>query len=120
MEAGTFKQRVEFHKRAEESNRICRTYPNRVPVIVEPAIKCTVPIIDKNKYLVPADLTMGQFIYVIRKRIKLESEQGLFVFVNNILPSTSACITDVYEQYRDADGFLYVTYTGENTFGHPC
>ncbi len=25
----------------------------------------------------------------------------------------------VYEKYKDADGFLYVTYCGENTFGVP-
>lgn len=40
------------------------------------------------RYLVPADLTVGQFVYVVRKRIKLSAEKAIFVFVKNILPPT--------------------------------
>ena len=36
----------------------------------------------------PADLTVGQFVYVIRKRIKLSSEKAIFIFVKNVLPPT--------------------------------
>lgn len=113
----TFKQKHDFHKRVNESIRIKDTYPDRIPVIVEPAVKCTIPVIDKNKYLVPKELSIGQFVYIIRKRIKLAPEQGLFVFINSVLPPTAAIIDEVYEEHKDADGFLYVTYTGENTFG---
>ena len=37
----------------------------------------------------PSDLTVGQFVYVIRKRIKLSPEKALFVFTNNVLPPTT-------------------------------
>ena len=40
------------------------------------------------RYLVPADLTVGQFVYVIRKRIKVSSEEAIFMFVKNTLPPT--------------------------------
>ncbi len=40
------------------------------------------------RYLVPADLTVGQFVYVVRKRIKLSSEKAIFIFVKNVLPPT--------------------------------
>lgn len=40
------------------------------------------------RFLVPADLTVGQFVYVIRKRIKLSPEKAIFVFVRNVLPPT--------------------------------
>lgn len=40
------------------------------------------------RYLVPADLTIGQFVYVVRKRIKLSAEKAIFVFVKNTLPPT--------------------------------
>lgn len=73
--------------------------------------------IDKRKYLVPKDLSVGQFVYVIRKRIKLPSEKAIFIFVNDILPPTASLMSRIYEEHHDEDGFLYVLYSGENTFG---
>nr|GLL45015.1 autophagy-related protein 8f [Ipomoea trifida] len=69
------------------------------------------------RYLVPADLTVGQFVYVIRKRIKLSAEKAIFIFVDNVLPPTGAIMSAIYDEKKDEDGFLYVTYSGENTFG---
>ena len=43
---------------------------------------------DFCRYLVPADLTVGQFVYVIRKRIKVSAEKAIFMFVKNFLPPT--------------------------------
>ena len=59
-------------------------------------------------------LCSGQFVYVIRKRIKLEAEKAIFIFVDEVLPPTAALMASVYEEYKDEDGFLYVTYSGEN------
>ncbi|WJX60447.1 Autophagy-related protein 8e [Trifolium repens] len=74
--------------------------------------------INKKKYLVPVDLSVGQFVYVIRKRIKLSAEKAIFIFVDNVLPSTGAIMSAIYDDdKKDEDGFLYVTYIGENTFG---
>ena len=62
--------------------------------------------------------SVAQFVYIIRSKIKMRPEQALFVFVNNVLPPTSALMSDVYEEHKDpVDDFLYVTYSGENTFG---
>lgn len=109
---------------------------------MEKAEKSDIVEIDKKKYLVPMDLTVGQFVFVIRKRIKLTPEkvsfpsqfsfrhskkkkvfifyirfQAIFTFVNNVLPPTSASMATIYNEQKDDDGFLYVTYSGENTFG---
>jgi GABA(A) receptor-associated protein len=58
-----------------------------------------------------------QLVYVIRKRLALSPDVALFVFVGNILPPSSALVREVYAQHADADGFLYVKYSGESTFG---
>ena len=108
----------DIEKRASEAARIRGKYGDRVPVIVERAEKSDIPTLDKKKYLVPADLTVGQFVYVIRKRIKLNAEKAIFIFVNNVLPPTAALMNAIYEEHKDDDGFLYVTYSGENTFGN--
>jgi len=49
-----------------------------------PPCYCTTLL--RGRYLVPADLTVGQFVFVIRKRIKLDAEKAIFVFVDNVLP----------------------------------
>ena len=107
-------------QRAFESSRIRAKYPDRIPVIVEKSPKSDVPELDKKKYLVPSDLTVGQFVYVIRKRVKLSAEKAIFVFVNNALPPTASLMSTIYEENKDEDGFLYIQYSGENTFGRRC
>jgi hypothetical protein len=80
--------KIQKEKRKAEAERIRAKYPDRVPVICEKADRSDIPDIDKKKYLVPADLTVGQFQYVIRKRIKLAPEKALFVFCANTIPPT--------------------------------
>lgn len=77
-----------------------------------------IPNIDRQKYLVPDDLSVANFMYVIRKRIKIEAEKSIYLFVNNkVMPATAQFISTLYEKYKDEDGFLYITYAGESTFG---
>ncbi len=114
-----YKSKVPFEKRLEESRNIRDKFPGRIPVIIQKARRSSddIPIVDKNKFLVPMDLTIGQFIYVIRKRIALPPEKALFLFCKNTLPTTGMSLRELYGIYADEDGFLYMEYTGEATFG---
>ncbi len=44
-------------------------------------------------------------------------EKAIFIFVNNVLPPSSSLLSQVYQEHMDEDGFLYVLYSSENTFG---
>jgi len=112
-----FKEEHSLENRCQESSKIRSKYPDRIPVIVEKAARSSIQDIDKRKFLVPADLTVAQFMYIIRKRIQLPPEKAMFLFVNRVLPATSATIGTIYEEHKDEDGFLYIAYSGENTFG---
>ena len=116
----TFKQEHTFYDRLAESSRVLTKYPERRPIICEKlAGDNDAPDIDKHKFLVPRYLTVGEFMCVIRKRIRLQPGDALFLFVgefNNIPPSNMVMIS-IYEQYKSSDGFLYITYSKENTFG---
>lgn len=115
-----YKEDHAFEKRRAEGEKIRRKYPDRVPVIVEKAPKARIgdlvrekdqwnilwnnPFLipfycfqDKKKYLVPSDLTVGQFYFLIRKRISLRPEDALFFFVNNVIPPTSATMGSLYQ-----------------------
>mmetsp|Transcript_23858 Transcript_23858/g.27046 ORF Transcript_23858/g.27046 Transcript_23858/m.27046 type:complete len:122 (+) Transcript_23858:127-492(+) len=113
-----FKKEYPFDKRTTEAQRIKSKYPDRIPVICEKAPRSTLPDIDKKKYLVPNDLSVSQFMYIIRKRIKLPKEKSLMIFVNgNELIKGETLMNDAYQKYRDEDGFLYVVYADLNVLG---
>ena len=93
-------------------------YPDRIPIIVTKSRRITLSDIDKNKFLVPVDLTVGQFMYVVRKRIKnIDSTQAIYLFINNTLPQITSLIGEVYKNNKNKDNFLYIEYNGEETFG---
>ena len=113
----SFRNKYSLQSRKSEAKRIMEKYPDRRPLVVEKDHRSDVEEIDKKKYLVPMDLTIGQFIYVIRKRIKLSPEKAIYIFINNSIPPTSALVSDVYEKNKGEDGFLMVVYSSESTFG---
>ena len=116
--SNSFKKKYDFEKIKKESDKIKTKYPNRFPVIVTKSTKCILDDIERNKFLVPGDLTIGQFICIVRKRIKLNESESVFLFINNnILPATSSNISSIYDDNHDEDGFLYITYCNENVFG---
>lgn len=98
-------------------DRILEKYPDRVPIYVDKKKGSTLEDIERHKYLVPKEMTLGNFVYVLRKNIKLKPEQALFVFVNNLIISNSELIGSAYEQHKGEDSFLHVIYASENTFG---
>lgn len=112
-----FKEDYDNNSRSQESKNILSKYPTRIPIIVEKHEKCLFGEINKKKYLVPKDLPMNQFTFIIRKRIKLEPSQTLFIMVNDSLVSSNELLGEIYETKKDEDGFLYMKYSSENTFG---
>lgn len=112
-----YKQNRSFDQRCQESSAMLRKYPERVPVIIEPKNE-SIPFIDKNKYMSPRDLTFSQLMYVVRRRLNLRPEQALFFFLpNNELVVAASSIDEIYNRRADKDGFLYVTYNLEHSFG---
>ncbi|OAY61985.1 autophagy-related protein 8i [Manihot esculenta] len=114
----SFKDEFTFEERLEESRDIIAKYANRVPVIVERYCKTDLPELEKKKYLVPRDMSVGQFVHVLSSRLHLTPGKALFVFVRNTLPQTATLMDCVYESFKDKDGFLYMCYSSEKTFGH--
>jgi GABA(A) receptor-associated protein len=105
-------------ERLKKSQVILEKYPDRVPLIIQPSKndRDQYPI-DKSKYITPRDLTMLQLQQIIRKRVRFPAEKALFMFVNNKMFPITSMVGNIYDDNKDTDGFLYVTYCQENTFG---
>lgn len=105
-------------ERLKKSQVILEKYPDRVPLIIQPSKNDRdIYPIDKSKYITPRDLTMLQLQQIIRKRIRFPSEKALFMFINNKMFPITSMVGNIYDDNKDPDGFLYVTYCQENTFG---
>jgi GABA(A) receptor-associated protein len=106
----------------DEFHRINSKFPGKIPIICEIDKKDTqidVKGYTMNKYLVDTDLTVGQFMYVVRKRIKIPPEKAIFLTVGNgIIPPIGELISNIYHEHKDPeDHFLYFFMMGENFFG---
>ncbi len=113
-----YQYNLSFDDRFNESDRILKKYPDRIPIICEiHKSSSNILKLDKSKYLVPKDLTFSQFIYVIRKRLKIDSSKAIFIFIHNIIPSTNSLIDQLYTTFKDKDGFLYCSISEEQVFG---
>jgi GABA(A) receptor-associated protein len=112
-----FKKSTGFDERFIKANGLLKKYPDRVPVICEKTEGKYNPEIDKNKYLVPISITLGQFLVIVRQRIEIKPEEAVFLFVNDCIVPSNELIGNIYYQHKDPDNFLYISYSKENTFG---
>lgn len=106
-----------FHSFSPFNYTCSHLRPSRLHILPFFFVSPLVNLIVRFKLRVCVDITVGKFVYEIRKHMKLNPEQAIFLFVNDTLPPTAALMSQIYEKNKDEDGFLYVTYSGENTFG---
>ena len=93
-----FKDEKPFDVRQVESRRVREKYPDLIPVICERADNSDLPDTTRRKYLVPQALTMGQFMYVLRRRINLDANRAMFLFIdNNTLAPSAELVSSVFE-----------------------
>eukprot|EP01070_Trichotokara_eunicae_P009265 Trichotokara_eunicae@DN6023_c0_g1_i5.p3 len=111
----TIRDEVPFEKRASEAHRVRSKYPNRIPVICEKSPRCDLPEIDKKKFLVPSNMLVGEFKYIIHKHLNqagtvqggaITAEKTIYLFVNNTAPRAGTLIQELYDLHMADDGFL--------------
>lgn len=120
-----YKDKFSLSTRISESNRILSKHPGHIPVIVE-VMNTTKFTIDKNKFLVPRNVSAGHLLTSIRKQIKCNSNEAIFMFANDKMICSTMMLGELYDQYlkENVDGdysnrdmFYYVCVQSENTFG---
>ena len=115
----TFKSVKTKEERIEEFQKISKANKGKIPIICEKEPKSKIQSIDKTKYLINEELTVGQFTSLIRKKLNLDKEEALFLLVQGKNALTgNGTMADAYEKYKDEDGFLYIAYASELVWGN--
>ena len=101
-------------------DKIKQQFPDKIPIICEKDPKSEINNIDKTKYLVPNDLTVAQFSFMIRKRLQLPENEAFFLLAKGRYTLTGDMnLIDVYKKYSDSeDGFLYIAYASKVIWGN--
>lgn len=125
------KKKYSLDERKDITRKILEKYEDKCPIYLslDKEILSTInPIFKKNinKYIVTSDLTMTQFLSILRKKINFSQNESLTLFVeiyndkkliNSILAPLTSSVASIYNNYKDEDGFVYLKVVKENVFG---
>lgn len=113
-----------FEQRLWSASQLKIKYQDRVPVVVLPYKSYPVQRrMSQEKFLVPVDITVAQFLLILRKKMTLKPEETLFLFAESAggkkksLLSATDTIGTVYDSCHEPDMFLYLVYSQEDAFG---
>ena len=108
-----------LQERIKYSTKLLYKYPDRVPLIIEEGkIR-----LENSKYLLPKDMFICNFLSIIRTKLNktFDSKEAIFTFVKSetgyLLVSLNETMGNIYNQFKQPDGFLYIKFGVENTFG---
>ena len=113
------KDNPDLNKRKEIFNNLIKNYPKKIPIICERNIGSRLSAIKKTKYLIPDYYNFSQFTSIIRNNLNLNESETIFLLINGKISITGdTFIHEIYNKYKDLDGFLYINYESEMMFGN--
>lgn len=107
----TFKCRHTLDDRLAMTRQLIKERPHAVPVVLQ------TPTAPPKRLEAPRKSSFGDLAWTLRQAMKIAPHQALYFMVDDELPRLTSTMEQVYEQYADFDGFLYITARMESTFG---
>ena len=113
-----FKKVLNLEQRKEEFQKLKGKLSSKIPIICEKDPRSPIEAISKTKFLVNPQMNVSAFNEIIRKKLNLESNQGLFLLIKGKNAVTgNQTMQEIYDHFKDEDGFLYITYSSESVWG---
>ena len=124
-----FRKRFKFEERKEITDKILGKYEEKCPIYLSFDSQLNLKSLKNyNRYIVTNNLTLSQFLMIVKKKINFGSTESLSLFVeiydknsssikDTLLASLSSSIASIYDINKNEDGFLYMRLVKENVFG---
>ncbi|XP_030761004.1 autophagy protein 12-like [Sitophilus oryzae] len=98
-----------------ESTNLLKTEKQKVDILLKPTGNA--PIMKKKKWTVDSDKPIGWIIEFIKKYLKLEVNEKLFLYVNqSFAPSPDQIVRNLYDCYN-SEGTLVLHYCNTQAWG---
>ncbi len=124
-----FRKRINFEERKKITDNILGKYEDKCPIYLSFDSQLNLKSLKNyNRYIVTNNLTLSQFLLIVKKKINFDATESLSLFIeiydknnsnikNTILAPLSSSIASVYNNNKNEDGFLYMRLLKENVFG---
>ncbi len=104
---------LSFEDRKKKSSVLLTKYPDKIPVILEKSKKDKyLPKNNKTKLLIAHNMTVSNILTLLKNNTNINSTTSIYIMVSdkNIMLSGSQSIVEIYNNYKNTDGFLYLEY----------
>jgi GABA(A) receptor-associated protein len=110
------------HFSKKKIEELINKHPNRIPIVISSK---SFKEHNVNRFIVPIDMTVNQFMLILRNKTKIISTEAIFIFVkdykkgnkNDIIAPVSETIGSLYDKYKDDKLILNLFYEKEAVFG---
>ena len=105
----------EFNRKKIEC--LLKKYPDRYPIIIS-----SKSIKNGNIKYISTNMTIAEFMIILRKKINLKESEALFFFIrennkSDIMIQHSSTIETLYHTYKDQNLILNLMFEKEAVFG---
>ena len=108
-----------LEERKSEFQKVKQKHPEKIAIICEKSPKSKIRDIEKSKFLINSDITFNQFSQMIRHKLQMSKEEALFFLANGKTTLTgNDSMLEVYNKFKNEDGFLYIAYASEEIWGY--
>ena len=108
-------KKMPFEERKLHSEQLLKENPGRVPIVVS-SENGRLKLI-KFEFLVPKTLKVIHFTSTLRRSINLDPENAIYLYIDSHMLRQDKFISEIYDQYHNEDGFLYINVTDIKALG---
>ena len=110
-----FKKENTLEERKKIFNNIQESNPGKIPVVIEEDKSSKLNDSGTLKFILKREDTISILNYLVRKRLNIlnigQEESSLMFLADKRIISFEISIGEVYDKYKESDGFLYLTYS---------